>query len=501
MNKLVVLLLAACCAGPGVSMAQEERGCATDQLHKLMLQKNPVYKAQNQKLEQEAQNFAATFKSQQNQRTFKQSDTIPVVFHIVYNTAQQNITEAQILSQLAVMNADFNRKNADTTKTPKAFQAVAGNPLLYFCLATLDPEGNPTSGITRTKTNRAAFDVEKNEMKFDTLGGHNSWNSELYLNIWVCNLSSEFLGFAQFPGGPVETDGIVLKFSSVGRFPSNPFPGSYNLGRTATHEIGHWLGLRHIWGDDEGSCSGSDLIEDTPNQADRYTGCPQFPQISCNNGPNGSMFMNYMDYTTDGCMNLFTQGQAAKMQSVLQVARKSILESNVCNNTLNADFRASTNAIMPGKAVDFFYYSNGRKPQSFNWTFEGAFPNTSTEQNPRNIRYDQTGSYKVTLTVTDAWGQKTKTTQGYIKVTNEDLLLYPNPANQHVSLEVPTGHKLRTVAVFNQLGQLIEEIGLNERSAKLDIRHLRNGLYFVRAFTDNGNYVSQQLIVTHNNQD
>src|SRR5687767_7706061 len=205
MNKLVVLLMAVCCAGPGVSMAQEERKCATDQLHKLMLQKDPVYKEHNQKFEQEAQKFASTFKSQHNQRTFKQSDTIPVVFHIVYNSAQQNITEAQILSQLAVLNADFNRKNADTTKTPKPFQGIAGNPLLYFCLATLDPEGNPTSGITRTKTSHSAFDFEKNEMKFDSLGGHNSWNSELFLNIWVCNLANDILGYAQFPGGPART--------------------------------------------------------------------------------------------------------------------------------------------------------------------------------------------------------------------------------------------------------------------------------------------------------
>lgn len=169
-------------------------------------------------------------------------------------------------------------------------------------------------------------------MKKSSQGGDDAWPSSGYLNLWVCNLGSQLLGYAQFPGGSSSTDGVVVLYSSVGSLTTPGTASPYNYGRTATHEVGHWLNLYHIWGDDGTSCSGSDLVADTPNQADENYGCPTFPTVSCSNGPNGDMFMNYMDYTNDACMNMFTSGQTARAQALFATggARYSLLSSQGC---------------------------------------------------------------------------------------------------------------------------------------------------------------------------
>jgi hypothetical protein len=140
--------------------------------------------------------------------------------------------------------------------------------------------------------------------------------------MWVCQLSSNLLGYAQFPGGPAQTDGVVILHSAFGTTGTAAAP--FDRGRTATHEIGHWLNLFHIWGDDGTGCNGTDEVDDTPNQADENTGCPGFPSPSCANDPNGDMFMNYMDYTDDACMFMFTAGQVTRMQAALDGPRSSI---------------------------------------------------------------------------------------------------------------------------------------------------------------------------------
>ncbi|WP_191906949.1 M43 family zinc metalloprotease [Adhaeribacter soli] len=478
------------CFGQG----QPDRGCATNQANALLLKQNPAYRKQLLLVEKEVQ---AYLKSRATHRSKQQSDTIPVVFHVVYNSALQNVSDAQLLSQLTVLNEDFNRRNADTTNTPPPFKPVAGSPQLYFCLASLDPHGKPTAGITRTFTPKTSFKYTENEVKFTSRGGRDAWNTELYLNIWICNLADNILGYAQFPGGPPETDGIVLKHTSVGRTPLNPFPAPYNRGRTATHEIGHWLGLRHIWGDADSSCTDSDFINDTPNQFVSSSGCPSFPKISCNNGPNGDMFMNFMDYTNDACMNLFTKDQSARMNAVLQTSRRSILNSNVCTNVLNADFRALPDAILPGETTDFFYYSNGRRPTKFFWIFEGGTPATSNDSTPQNIRYDQPGAYTVTLTVSDSRGTDTEVKRGYIKVTTLDLQLFPNPANREISVGAPAGQTLRRVEIFSSIGQLMREVTLNERATTVNTSGLQSGLYIIRGRTAENKFLTRRLVIQH----
>lgn len=262
---------------------------------------------------------------------------IPVVVHVVYRTQDENIPNDKILSQIEQLNADLSATNSDVGNTPLVFQPV-GVMDIQFCLATQDPNGNPTTGILRKQTNVSVF-TDDDAVKFDSSGGSNAWPSGSYLNFWICNLDGGLLGYAQFPGQTPATDGVVCDFKTIGSL-TNPGIGfndgtgvlRYNVGRTTTHEVGHWLNLRHIWGDDGSGCSGSDLVSDTPNQAGPNQGCPTFPHISCGNGPNGDMFMNYMDYSYDDCMRMFSPQQVVRSRSIFAPggSRYSLLNSSGC---------------------------------------------------------------------------------------------------------------------------------------------------------------------------
>jgi hypothetical protein len=263
-----------------------QRNCGTmDHLHQ-QLTDDPTMQQRMDEIEAHTQNYILN-ESDRNTA----SVTIPVVFHVLYNTSAQNISDARILAQLDVLNKDFRKLNSDIVNVPAAFSSLAADASVAFCLATVDPNGNPTSGIIRKSTTVTSFS-SNNAMKYSAQGGNDAWNSSKYLNIWICNLGSGLLGYAQFPGGAAATDGGVVLFGTVG---SASVPGTstpYHLGRTLTHEVGHWLNLRHIWGD--ANC-GSDLVSDTPTQQTSNYGCPTFPKVTCSNGPNGDMFMNYMD--------------------------------------------------------------------------------------------------------------------------------------------------------------------------------------------------------------
>lgn len=247
---------------------------------------------------------------------------IPVVVHVLYDKTPDNISDQQIASQIKILNEDFSMKNADLKKVPKPFKDAIGNPGLQFFLATVDPDGAPTAGITRTKTAVASFGVDDG-MKSKASGGIDPWDSERYLNIWVCRLTGSLLGYAQFPGGNPNTDGVVITTTAFGHKGTAKSP--FNLGRTATHEIGHYLNLSHIWGESRiPTCTDSDLVEDTPNQYGPNSGKPAFPAISCNNDPNGDMFVNYMDYVDDDSMMMFSQQQVARMHAALEFSRSRL---------------------------------------------------------------------------------------------------------------------------------------------------------------------------------
>lgn len=251
--------------------------------------------------------------------------SIAVVVHVVYNKPEQKISKEQVLSQLKVINEDFAAINADISKVPVPFKThIAGNLGLKFKLAIRDPDGNPTDGIRYHETKTTGFD-SNDDVKFKALGGANSWPSDQYLNIWVANLKDGLLGYAQFPGGRVATDGVVINYTAFGTTGTAKAP--FHKGRTLTHELGHWLGLFHTWGDDGQACSGNDEMDDTPNQAGPNRQCPPFPKVSCDNAPHGDMFMNYMDYVDDDCMVMFTNDQSVRIRSTMHNVRSSMFSS------------------------------------------------------------------------------------------------------------------------------------------------------------------------------
>ena len=248
---------------------------------------------------------------------------IPVVVHILWNTAAQNISNAQVLSQIEVLNNDYSGTNADHNKIPSWFSSLAADCGISFALAKTDPQGHPTSGIERTQTSTTVFSFN-DKAKTAATGGADAWNADKYLNIWVCNLENGISGYSSVPGCPKETDGIVI---STGVFGAINISGPFNKGRTAVHETGHWLNLRHIWGD--ANC-GDDQVDDTPTQQAANRGCITGEKFTCGSTAHGDMYMNFMDFTDDACMYMFTKGQRQRMRWLFEAGgpRNSLLFSN-----------------------------------------------------------------------------------------------------------------------------------------------------------------------------
>jgi hypothetical protein len=292
------------------------RKCGTMQVHHRLLEHDPTFRLRLGELEHAAANRQASSGAQRAGGT----TTIPVVVHVVYNTSQQNISAVQINSQIKALNRDYAAQNTDKSQVPSVWKGLVTNTGIQFALAKTDPAGKKTNGITRTKTSVPLF-TDDDAVKSSATGGANAWPSDRYLNLWVCRLGGGLLGYAQFPGGNHMTDGVVINYRAFGT--SGTATAPFNMGRTAVHEIGHWLNLRHIWGDAE-DCSGNDFVDDTPNAQHPNFGKPNHPHVSCNNGPNGDMFVNYMDYVDDDTMVMFTAQQVSRMSATLEGPRSSI---------------------------------------------------------------------------------------------------------------------------------------------------------------------------------
>jgi hypothetical protein len=300
-----------------------------------------------------------------------------------------------VRSQIQALNRDFRKLNPDTIKIPAAFKALAADCGIEFQLATVDSKGRSTSGIIHKYTPITKWAMD-DKIKLSSEMGDDGWDPKSYLNIWVGALD-QFLGYSSVPGDPSDKDGLVISKVALG-------------GRTAVHEIGHWLGLRHLWGDED---CGDDGVADTPKQETFTNGCPSGVRITCNNAPYGDMYMDYMDFTNDDCLVMFTKGQKQKMRALFEPggARSSILLSNALGSPVSEE--------MP-------------------------LPDLP----PRWL---------------------------YVKI-------YPDPASTELNINVESDTRWvgKELQVINITGQVQIRKTISSKNQKLDISHLKPGLYFIR---------------------
>ncbi|HIF14634.1 MAG TPA: zinc metalloprotease [Bacteroidetes bacterium] len=293
--------------------------CGTDSIHQHLLNTDPEYASRRQKINEKILDW------EKNNIEYGRGNvlTIPVVVHVLYNAQSENISDAQIHSQITALNRDYRMLNADISQVPNEFKSLIADVEIEFCLADTDPNGNATSGITRKYTS-SSYLGSSNSYYYSSQGGQTAWDRDKYLNFWVCNISGGILAYAYFPGAGSAYDGIVVDSKYFGTIGSVQYP--YNKGRTAVHEVGHWLNLPHIWGSSVG-CSTDDGVADTPDSYDSYFGCPSYPQYSCG---TSDMFMNYMDYANDACTFMYSLGQKQRMRSAIFSYRSGLLTSGGC---------------------------------------------------------------------------------------------------------------------------------------------------------------------------
>ena len=299
--------------------------CATMEVLQRSLEKDESLRARYESDKQLIQQLAAERANNPRARVEAAPVYVPVVFHIVLPDPSK-VTDKMIEDQVKVLNRDFGGLNPDSVNILPAFKPLFGKSKIQFVLAKRTPTDQPTNGIERVVTTQQSFTQANNYVKHASTGGANAWNASKYMNVWVCTLGGGLLGYSTFPGtSSADEQGVVMYSESL---PGGSLTG-YNDGRTLTHESGHYFFLFHIWGDDDGACTGSDNIDDTPNQADASSGCHNgVVTDACSPAAPGIMYQNYMDYSSDGCMALFTLQQVTRMEAALNRYRLSLTTSN-----------------------------------------------------------------------------------------------------------------------------------------------------------------------------
>ena len=403
----------------------------------------------------------------------KNSDNyvIPVVFHIIHKGGNENISFAQIEDQMRSLNEDFAYLNEDSELTPDPFKAYAGDAKIEFRLAQLDPEGNCTQGVTRTFSQLTS--TANNNVK-ELI----QWDPYKYFNVWVVkDIDKEtsygtILGYAQFPDelwSNAATDGVILRDDYCGSIGT----ASSQVGRTLTHEAGHWLNLRHIWGD---ATCGTDYVNDTPAAEEPNfgiclndypyrisviggdsinSGCTPDATTQIISQLNGEMFMNYMDYSDDNCMNMFSLLQGDRMRSAIDEFRSVLVsETNLIATGTNDDYISSVCTPTPEFTADYIYGCPGDAYSFFNetynvdysldslvtyeWTFEGGTPASSIEENPEDIIFLEAGFFTITLSSTNSAGERSLLKEAYITVTDDEANMSFPYIQNFESTEFPT---------------------------------------------------------------
>lgn len=408
----------------GSIFAQSPKVCGTDILLQQRLS-TPEGRRIQADIDRQLREWVDLYGGQRATATY----VIPTVVHIIQETSTDLISDQCVQSQIDILNEDFQKLNADTSVVPMDLVSLVTNSDIEFCLATKDPMGNPTTGITRTvNTTHANHNMGQGAAMKALI----QWDPSKYFNLWVpATISGGILGYATFPGGNAAEDGVVVNGTYFGDASCSSAP--YNLGRTATHEVGHWLGLYHTFQDGcagmtAGDCAtAGDQICDTPPTASANFGCPSGTQNTCSESPNDliDMTVNYMDYGDDACLVMFSHGQRDRMHGVLNSSRASLVTQQnnsdagcgcsvqaPCNPS--AAFQANNFVVCPGQTVTFNDQSTG-PISSWSWTFAGGIPATSTAQNP-TVTYPFAGNYDVVLAATNSLGTSTVTATGYVQV-------------------------------------------------------------------------------------
>lgn len=382
---------------------QNQEPCHLGHITEQKMQESAAYAQEIQQFRQNIEQQLSQYQ-QSRQSSARAVRTVSVVVHVVYNNTAENVSQTYLNNMINTLNADYRKQNSDLGSTRNSYLSVAGDAEIEFCL----------DQTIRVSTNRSCFDpdTETNDMKFSSSGGSNAVDPKHFLNIWVVNLCGNtgggVAGYAYMPtqgmvGSTV--DGLVIDYQ---------LGFNQGFGRTATHEIGHYLGLQHPWGSDANpSCSVDDGFNDTPNTSGPNYVCTA--RNSCGTPAPGDMYENFMDYTN--CSNMFTQNQVDYMNLVLDTVRFDLLNSNGCSSTPSApiaDFSADKQNICPSQTVNFTDNSSGTV-STWSWEFTGGSPNTSTQQNP-SVSYANPGTYTVKLTVSGANGSDVETKTAYITV-------------------------------------------------------------------------------------
>jgi len=439
--------------------------------------------------------------------------TIPVVFHVVYNGASENVPDYVLQGQLDVLNEDFSATNADISSVVSSFTSLWDDTEIQFCLASVDPSGNPTTGITRTTTTRTSFSYTTDNIKRTADGGKDPWPASQYLNIWVGDISSGILGYAQFPGGPAATDGVVCDYQYTGRDSWASGPGfPYDLGRTATHEVGHWLNLRHIWGD--GGCGVDDGVTDTPVSDNPNYGCA-LTHVSCSTLDN---VQNYMDYGDDDCLVMFSTGQGARMRATLVAggSRASVaaaaatkcsggstptcdIPAGLTSTILSAPTTASTSWTAVSGATG--YDLQGRQAG-------GAWRDVAVSGTSRTFnifKANRTYEWRVQADCGASGVSGYSAIQSFLMpasrlgATGSEMSLFPNPANSELTIDLMASIAGQVdLVVVDLLGRALmtQTVTVDGAAARvqLNVSNLNNGTYLVQMISNGERVVSNFTI-------
>ena len=501
----IFLLLATAILFPIISTAQTgTRQCGTTENTRYLLENTSGMKEKMSVIESKVSAFINT--SALQTRTSSKF-TIPVVVHVVYNNAMTNVSDDQVQSQIDALNLDYNKKAVEINQTPSVFAALVADCSIQFKLAVRDENGKKTNGIIHHATSRYEWGA-RDDVKTPAKGGFAPWNADRYLNLYVCSIGNGILGYATTPGTPKELDGVVIDFSAFGTIGTARKP--FNLGRTATHEIGHWLGLIHIWGDSE---CGNDLVSDTPVQKEAYYGNiigMVYSNCTGKNEPN--MSMDFMDYVNDACMWMFSEGQKIRMWAMLSDnnARGMITKSDALaipnvpvtcaqiKNTRVLDVTQSTVSIGWDTLKNINEYSLELKSKTDSmWTV------SPTQQNSFTInRLNSSATYQFRVKgncLVAPYSTVSEFTTKSDSVLNNQISVYPNPISSDFTVKMPqhNGENM-SVEVFDTNGHgVYKNEFINSSDPNVDLSNANKGLYFVVIKTGNDT-VTRKIVKAEN---